>query len=144
MDWSKKGIAQLKAKLIRRRLARTGMMHNLAQRLKAMDKFPRTPSGRQGVYEKELERYREEALERVVAFEPFSRLPKELREYIWDLSLPGPRVLSMGIAEWEGKEVAYFPKGPSAPNRVLLFVNREAREVALRRYPFVRQPKPQR
>jgi len=109
-------------------------MHNLAQRLKATDKLPRTPKEQEEAYLLALKKYQEESLTSIVPFEPWSRLLKELREYIWDLSFPGPRVLSMGIVMWEGKEVTYFLKGPHAPNPSLLFTCRESREVALRRY----------
>ncbi|RDW61625.1 hypothetical protein BP5796_11517 [Coleophoma crateriformis] len=73
-------------------------------------------------------------------FTPFSRLPPEMRAYIWDLALPGPRVLSLGTgfgSRRNNAHMLYFPQGSTAPNPALLSTCREARAAAQRRYKLV-------
>jgi len=73
-------------------------------------------------------------------FTLFPKLPKELRDEIWDIALPGPRILRVRRDAsyifhrrflW-GRSLCSIATAPIAT--ALLHVSREARAVALRRY----------
>ena len=66
------------------------------------------------------------------SFDRFQQLPVEIQQAIWQLSLPGPRVLSVEHI-WD-TEKWLFPKRHHTPNPVALSVCRMSREVALKRY----------
>ncbi|PVH87548.1 hypothetical protein DL98DRAFT_581558 [Cadophora sp. DSE1049] len=64
-------------------------------------------------------------------FHPFERLPAEIQRTIWSLSLPGPRLLSVGRM---ATTAIYFPKEHHTPNPAALSVCRTSRDEALKRY----------
>jgi len=66
------------------------------------------------------------------SFDKFSQLPVETQQAIWQLSLPGPRVLSVEHI-WD-TEKWLFPKRHHTPNPVALSVCRMSRDIALKRY----------
>jgi hypothetical protein len=65
-------------------------------------------------------------------FSPFPRFPVEIQRYIWKLSLPGPRILS--VHHKHDTEKLCFPKEHHTPNPAALTTCRISRDVALSRY----------
>jgi hypothetical protein len=70
-------------------------------------------------------------------FPQFSKLPVELQEYIWQYSLPGPRVLASGHTRSDGPNGLYFPKIDHTPNPAALQTCQLSRKIALKRYRLV-------
>lgn len=74
-------------------------------------------------------------MELLSSFSLFSSLPLEIRNDIWDLTLPGPRVIRViPNPRWATDYVRYITK-PASWGRhhpVALSVNRESRQEALR------------
>jgi len=72
------------------------------------------------------------------SFPQFSKLPVEIREYIWEYSLPGPRLL---VTSYNGRCVGpnglWFRKGDHTPNPAALQVCQLSRRIALKRYRLV-------
>lgn len=133
-------VIQLRAELKRRGFPQIGKRDQLVKRIKDHNEWILTPKGRREIYHRKLDIYQKRALAEVVAFEPFSRLPVELRLMIWELSLPAPRILSVcGTRLSTGnryvpKDKLYFPKDDNHPNPAALSACRESRAVALKRY----------
>ncbi|PMD45792.1 hypothetical protein L207DRAFT_617601 [Hyaloscypha variabilis F] len=73
-------------------------------------------------------------------FTLFPKLPKELRDHIWDSALPGPRILKVwreySVLVRRGRQWARLPCDidDSRIATPLLHVSQEARAAALRRY----------
>jgi hypothetical protein len=64
-------------------------------------------------------------------FNPFNRLPREIREYIWELCLE-PRVLCVNRQDYDHPVEILSYKNP--PNPVTLRICQESRTVTLRQY----------
>jgi hypothetical protein len=68
-------------------------------------------------------------------FHHFNKLPLEIRERVWELALPGPRVLTLDTSRNPGvPERLFFSRVFKAKNPAALSTCKEARAVALRRY----------
>ncbi|KAE9371143.1 hypothetical protein N431DRAFT_294227, partial [Stipitochalara longipes BDJ] len=68
-------------------------------------------------------------------FPQFNKLPLEIREQIWEFSLPGPRVVTLDTSrDTPVPERLCFSRVFKARNPVLLSTCRESRAVAKRRY----------
>jgi hypothetical protein len=132
-DWTKELIPELKAELKLRKLSQHGARPMLINRLTLTDGFPKTPRGRRAKYESDLEKLKQRARAKIAPFPHFPELPAEIRDYIWDLSLPGPRVL-VSQKHFQSEDKLHFPKTLRAPNPVALMVCRESRAVALSLY----------
>ncbi|KAE8450554.1 hypothetical protein EG329_006285 [Mollisiaceae sp. DMI_Dod_QoI] len=126
-------VPDLRAELKRRDLPRKGRKQTLVTRLQHTYGLPITFEGRKAHNECELKEYQAAAVAKVTPFPYFSRLPLEIREYIWEYSLPGPRVLKSSIGP-PCEHQLYFPKEGQPPNPATLFTCRESRTVALRRF----------
>lgn len=74
---------------------------------------------------------------RLQTFPQFAKLPIEIQEYIWQYSLPGPRVLAAAHTRSCGPRGLYFPKVDHTPNPAALNTCRLSRAVALKRYRLV-------
>jgi hypothetical protein len=66
-------------------------------------------------------------------FPQFLRLPVEIQTFIWELSLPGPRVLSVDTSNSKAHKIA-FHSSSQAPNPAALSTCRASRAAALKRY----------
>jgi hypothetical protein len=66
-------------------------------------------------------------------FPQFLRLPVEIQTFIWELSLPGPRVLSVDTSNSKAHKIA-FHSSSHAPNPAALSTCRTSRVAALKRY----------
>lgn len=71
---------------------------------------------------------------RTKEFPQFSKLPVEIQEYIWQYSLPGPRILASGHTRSDGPNGLYFPKIDHTPNPAALQTCQLSRKIALKRY----------
>ncbi|KUJ06462.1 uncharacterized protein LY89DRAFT_409294 [Mollisia scopiformis] len=132
--WGASG-PKLRAELMRRGLAQDGSKIELKERIAANDKWGNTKEGRIAIYNRQLadlEAERRRTAPEIVPFERFKSLPKELRMIVWELALPGPRILSVSDHCEPGR--LRFRKHDSPPNPVALSVCRESRHVALLRY----------
>lgn len=79
-----------------------------------------------------------------LTFEPFARLPKELRLRVWSLSFPDSRIIDLRIVDGEDNKISHNRQPgsghwhwASAPNSTplpQLLVNHEARNVVLKSY----------
>ena len=133
-------VTQLRAELQRRGLPHIGKRDQLVKRIKEHNEWILTPKGRREIYHQKLDIFQKRALAEVVAFEPFSHLPVELRLMIWELSLPEKRILSVGGTRrstgnsYVPKDKLYFPKDDNHPNPAALSACQESRAVALKRY----------
>ncbi|KAI9651320.1 hypothetical protein NHQ30_001359 [Ciborinia camelliae] len=82
----------------------------------------------------------EKSVERAIPFERFSDFPPEIRDCIWEFSLPGPRILSLRASLRNEVDDAVFPAdfqyfgAENPPNPSALTTCRDARAVARRRY----------
>jgi hypothetical protein len=74
---------------------------------------------------------------RLQTFPQFAQLPVEIQEYIWQYSLPGPRVLATAHTRSGGPNGLYFPKVDHTPNPAALSTCRLSRKIALKRYRLV-------
>jgi len=70
----------------------------------------------------------------LTTFPLFQFLPAELRQKIWEYALPGRRTISITL---EGEKYVLRERGVISRPPVLLSVNQEAREVALRTYDLI-------
>jgi hypothetical protein len=132
-DWTKELTPEPKAELKVRKLSQHGDRSTLINRLTLTDRCPKTPRGRRAKYESNLEKLKQRAMAKITLFPHFQELPAEIRDYIWYLSLPGPRVL-VSQKYFQSEDKFYFPKTLRSPNPVALMVCRESRAVALSRY----------
>jgi hypothetical protein len=72
-----------------------------------------------------------------VVFEPFLRLPFDIRAQIWECALPGPRLVTVfAYKDIMFGEYIAVKRGYRSPTRppTILFVSRESRDIALRHY----------
>jgi 2EXR family/SAP domain len=119
-----------------------GTKYDLICRLSQADVDSRTPEGKILDYERRLKAHQEKRPADIVPFRKFKSLPPELRDLVWEYSLPGPRTLCPGTRIWgetaegwaEDTTVLYFPKDQHTPNPSALSVCRESRKIALQRY----------
>lgn len=74
---------------------------------------------------------------RLQTFPQFAKLPVEIQEYIWEYSLPGPRVLAAAHRRSGGPNGLYFPKVDHTPNPAALSTCHLSRTLALKRYRLV-------
>lgn len=119
---------ELRSELRRRGLPVSGTKDKVVKRIEEYNASLYTAR-----YQEMLTAFKEASLAAVVPFELFTKFTAEIRLMIWDLSLPGPRVLnSDGIRGNPPKP--YFGKNSTPPNPAALFVCKESREVALQRY----------
>ena len=108
----------------------------LTARLQATDSPSlRTPSSRRKAHQEQLQHHLTTALENVIPFSLFTHLPFEIRERIWEFSLPGPRVVTLDTDRQSlTPEQLPFSRAFEAKHPVQLRTCREARTVAKRRY----------
>jgi hypothetical protein len=134
--WAKAHPRFLKPELARRGLPSWGTQSTLIARLKASDApTNRTFESRKSSHQRALKRLQNASLSKIIPFPQFQNLPLEIREYIWDLSLPGPRVLTLGENRYAPNcERLFFSRLFKARNPVALKVCKESRTVAKRRY----------
>ena len=134
-DWSTAEYHLLKPELERRQLPQSGLHEILEKRLKASDaKTLQTRQGRQDTYKRQVKRLRDDALSRIRPFTQFKRFPFDIREYIWQLSLPGPRVLTLDSSQPLNSHKLSFSRLYTTPNPVALSVCIESRIIAQKRY----------
>jgi hypothetical protein len=133
LDWADERVQDLRPELRRRELPLTGTKDILVARLKATDGLPVTREGRDAYYEAKKKEQDEIELAKIAPF-AFQRLPLELREMIWELSLPGPRVLVWDSSVKGKTKELYFPKEGHAANPAQLSTCHESRRIALKRY----------
>ena len=74
---------------------------------------------------------------RLQLFPQFAKLPVEIQEYIWEYSLPGPRILAAALKRPGGLNGLYFPKVDHTPNPTALSACHLSRTIALKRYRLV-------
>lgn len=74
---------------------------------------------------------------RLKTFPQFAKLPVEIQEYIWQYSLPGPRILATAHTRSGGPDGLYFPKVDHTPNPAALSACHLSRKIALKRYRLV-------
>jgi hypothetical protein len=133
--WAKAHPRFLKPELRRRGLPNLGTQSTLIARLKASDApTHRTFEGRKASHQRALKRLQNASLSKIIPFPQFQNLPLEIREYIWDLSLPGPRVLTLDTHRAHNPEKLFFSRLFKAKNPVALKICKESRRVAKRRY----------
>jgi hypothetical protein len=138
--WAKAHPRFLKPELARRGLPSWGAQSTLIARLKASDPpTHRTFEGRKASHQRALKRLQNASLSKIIPFPQFQNLPLEIREYIWDLSLPGPRVLTLDLTldtnrHAHNPEKLFFSRLFKAKNPVALKTCKESRRVAKRRY----------
>lgn len=133
-NWEEMKVLHLRIELKRRGLPHKGLKETLLTRLKRTDGLPMTYDGRKAYHESKAKEYRAVALEKATIFPHFIRIPTEIREYIWEFSLPGPRVLKFPNDGPICEHRLYFPKEGQPPNPAALGVCRESRFVALKRF----------
>lgn len=133
-DWEAMKVANLRTKLKCRSLPYNGLKETLVTRLKRTDGLPLTYNGRKAHNESGARKFQAAALEKVTAFPYFPRIPPEIREYIWEFSLPGPRVYRLPVDGPICEHRLYFPKDGQPPNPAALSTCRQSRFVALKRF----------
>lgn len=109
IDWAKYTAEQLKAELKKRRLRRTGRKNVLVARLTEYCDNER--------------------------FDLFPKLPAELREAIFEMALPGFRVILVE-PNWEGEDVQTKTTNSFEVYNIMR-TNKEAYKVAVRRFPWI-------
>jgi hypothetical protein len=134
--WAKCHSRFLTPELRRRGLPTWGHQSTLISRLKATDPLNlRTPEARKAVHSKQLKRLQNTSLKTITPFPFFGKLPLEIRERIWEFSLPGPRVVTLDTSrKGPVPERLFFSRVFKARNPAALKTCREARAVAKRRY----------
>lgn len=120
----------LRAELKRRGLKDVGDKERITKRLKRHNQWLLTPDG---IYDVHLRKLKDVIQERQVSFNGFPKLPTEIRLMIWELSLPGARVLHVSDRR-VFKDKLYFRKDDNPANPAALFTCQESRAVALERY----------
>ncbi|KAF8863208.1 hypothetical protein BDZ45DRAFT_686139 [Acephala macrosclerotiorum] len=133
-NWEALKVLDLRNELKRRNLPHKGLKETLITRLKRTDGLPITYYGRKAHHESKAKEYQAAALDKVTAFPYFTRIPPEIREYIWEFSLPGPRVFKLPVSGPICEHRLYFPKDGQPPNPAALSTCRESRFVALKRF----------
>ncbi|CZR62374.1 uncharacterized protein PAC_12271 [Phialocephala subalpina] len=134
-DWEPMKVGYLRNELKARNLSQKGLKETLLNRLKHTDGLPITCDGRKVYHESKAKVFQAAALEKVTVFPHFTRIPPEIREYIWEFSLPGPRVFKLPTSNGPICEHRlYFPKEGQPPNPAALSTCSESRFVALKRF----------
>jgi hypothetical protein len=134
--WAKCHSRYITPELRRRGLPTWGHQTSLIARLKATDPPNlRTPDARKATHSKQLKRFQNAALKNITPFPFFCKLPLEIRERIWEFSLPGPRVLALDTSRKGPVPVRlFFSPVFKTRNPAALTTCRESRVVAKRRY----------
>jgi 2EXR family/SAP domain len=127
-------VAQLRDELLRRGLPPDGTRAELVDRIKTHNDYVISPEGVRERYHRRLTIVKEAAMEAIVPFPQFSRLPVEIRLMIWKYSLPGPRVLTVTKINIPRPDKLHFREDDNPPNPGMLSVCRESRSVALERF----------
>lgn len=133
VEWTKRRVPDLRAELKEKLLPDDGRKRVLIERLKFADGgILHTPAGRKLVYEQGYQ----QQLDSIPPFKYFSQFPPEIRDLIWEFSLPGPRVLRMKTrgAPSIDTDKLLFPKRNRTPNPAALSLCRRSRAIALQRY----------
>ncbi|KAA8564292.1 hypothetical protein EYC84_011236 [Monilinia fructicola] len=99
-------------------------------------------------YLRHLQSIKSEKLEKIVPITHFADLPPEIRDVVWELSLPGPRILYLdGISRpiydkntQSSSDSFQFLKYHNPPNPSALLICRASRDVALKRYRIIPDP----
>jgi hypothetical protein len=126
--------AQLRDELLRRGLPPDGTEAELVDRIKTHNDHAISPEGVRERYHRRLTIVKEAAMEAIVPFPQFLRLPVEIRLMIWKYSLPGPRVLTVTKIDIPHPDKLHFREDDNPPNPGMLCVCRESRSVALERF----------